>query len=310
MKPARIICFSAFFVCFSISNLFAQRVLIIGLDGFGAEGYKLAKHPNIDALVAEGVLSLTTRPVMPSVTMPNWTSHLSGAGPEEHGVVNNNWTIDKHDLQPVEADKEGFYPSIFKLLKDQVPGVKTAFYYNWANLIKSFNQKYLDEVSFEPDFSYTNNYQRATDFMIKNRKEPTMVFLYTVHIDHAGHDHKWLSPQYISAIEEADVAIGKLINQLKAENLYNDTNFLLISDHGGIPTGHGGVSMSEMQVPWGATGPAIKKLGLVDYPNSNKNTSLVVANIFKLKDIPTSWSGVLPEQILQKKNRKLKKYFR
>lgn len=310
MKFAKITYLAALLFALFCNSIFAQRVLVIGLDGFGAEGYKMAKHPNIDALVAEGVLSLTTRPVMPSVTMPNWTSHLSGAGPEEHGVVNNNWTIEKHDLQPVEADNEGFYPSVFKLLKDQVPNVKTAFYYNWANLIKSFNQKYLDEVSFEPDFSYTNNYQRANDFMVKNQKEPTMVFLYTVHIDHAGHDHKWLSPQYIAAIEEADVAIGKLVNQLKIENLYKDTNFLLISDHGGIPTGHGGVSMSEMQVPWGATGPQINKLGLVDYPNSNKNTSLVVANIFGLKDIPNSWSGVLPELILKKKNKHLKKYFR
>lgn len=310
MKFAKITYLAALLFVLFCNSISAQRVLVIGLDGFGAEGYKMAKHPNIDALVAEGVLSLTTRPVMPSVTMPNWTSHLSGAGPEEHGVVNNNWTIEKHDLQPVETDNEGFYPSVFKLLKDQVPNVKTAFYYNWANLIKSFNQKYLDEVSFEPDFSYTNNYQRANDFMVKNQKEPTMVFLYTVHIDHAGHDHKWLSPQYIAAIEEADVAIGKLINQLKTENLYKDTNFLLISDHGGIPTGHGGVSMSEMQVPWGATGPQINKLGLVDYPNSNKNTSLVVANIFGLKDIPNSWSGVLPELILKKKNKHLKKYFR
>jgi predicted AlkP superfamily pyrophosphatase or phosphodiesterase len=290
--------------------LFAQRVLIIGLDGFGAEGYKTAKHPNIDALVADGTLSLNTRPVMPSVTMPNWTSHLSGAGPEEHGVVNNNWTIDKHELQPIEADAEGFYPSIFKLLKDQVSGVKTGFYYNWANLIKSFNQKYLDEVSFEDNFGYTNNYQKAHDFMVKNQKEPTMVFLYTVHIDHAGHDHKWLSPQYITAIEEADVEIGKLMDKLKSENLYNDTHFILIADHGGIPTGHGGVSMSEMQVPWAATGPQINKLGLADYPNSNKNTSLVVANIFGVKDIPNSWSGVLPELILKKKNKHLRKYFR
>lgn len=310
MKFTRIICLTVLFIVPFGAKLFAQRVLVIGLDGFGAEGYKIAKHPNIDALVAEGVLSLTTRPVMPSVTMPNWTSHLSGAGPEEHGVVNNNWTIDKHDLQAVEADKEGFYPSIFKLLKDQVPDVKTAFYYNWANLIKSFNQKYFDEASFEENFSYTANYQKANDFIVKNQKEPTMVFLYTVHIDHAGHDHKWLSPQYITAIEEADVAIGHLINQLKTENLYNDTHFLLISDHGGIPTGHGGVSMSEMQVPWGATGPQINKLGLADYPNSNKNTSLVVANIFGLKEIPNSWSGVLPELILKKKNKKLKKYFR
>ncbi len=73
-----------------ITSAFAQRspkrVVIIGLDGFSIDGFKTAKHPNIDKMVAAGVLSLTTRAVMPSVTLPNWTSHLTGSRPKEHGV--------------------------------------------------------------------------------------------------------------------------------------------------------------------------------------------------------------------------------
>lgn len=74
----------------------ATHVLIIGLDGFSAEGFKTAKHPNLDKLFADGVLSLTTRPVMPWVTLPNWTSHMTGSGPEEHGITANDWTLQKH----------------------------------------------------------------------------------------------------------------------------------------------------------------------------------------------------------------------
>lgn len=47
--------------------------------------------PHLDSLLAEGVLSVETRCVMPSVTLPNWTSHLTGSGPEQHGVVDNDW---------------------------------------------------------------------------------------------------------------------------------------------------------------------------------------------------------------------------
>ena len=39
-----------------------------------------ARTPNIDALIADGSVSWTTRDVMPSITLPNYTSHLSGAG--------------------------------------------------------------------------------------------------------------------------------------------------------------------------------------------------------------------------------------
>ncbi len=287
---------------FAVTNVFAQRsakrMVIIGLDGFSAEGFKTAKHPNLDKMIADGVLSLTTRPVMPSVTLPNWTSHLTGSGPEEHGVTGNNWTLEKHQLNAIDTDKDGYYPSIFKVLKENVTGTKTAFYYNWAELINSMNKKYIDEVSFEKEDKYEGNYQKAYDFIVKNKSDPTLVFLYSVHTDHAGHAHKWMSPQYISSIESADTAIGVFLNKLKSEKLYDDTHFILITDHGGDPkTGHGGVSMEEMQVPWAITGPQIKKLGLTEMHNSNKNTALVIAKIFgvRRKAIPESWTGLVPE---------------
>jgi predicted AlkP superfamily pyrophosphatase or phosphodiesterase len=284
---------------FALAQNKQSRVLILGLDGFSAEGFKVAKHPNLDKMFADGVLSLTTRPVMPSVTLPNWTSHMTGSGPEEHGITNNDWTLEKHTLTPIDTDQDGYYPSIFKVLKDKVSDVKTAYYYNWKELINPINKKYLDEVSFEENDQYQANYANAYDFIVKNQKSPTLVFLYSVHTDHAGHDYGWMTPEYIKAIEDADVAIGVLLDKLKADGLYKGTHFLLITDHGGINKGHGGVSMNEMQVPWAITGPQIKKRGLITDFNSNKNTALVLAKIFGVKEIPNSWTAALPKEIFK-----------
>jgi predicted AlkP superfamily pyrophosphatase or phosphodiesterase len=275
------------------------RVLIIGLDGFSSEGFKTAKHPNLDKMVADGVLSLTTRPVMPSITLPNWTSHMTGSGPEEHGITSNDWTMEKHPLTPIATDKEGYYPSIFKVLKDEVPSSKIAYYYNWKELINPINKKYLDEVNFEENDRYQENYSKAYDFLLKNKQSPTLVFLYRLHTDHAGHSFKWMSPEYIKAIEDADVEIGILLNKLKTAGIYKDTHFLLITDHGGINQGHGGVSMSEMQVPWAITGPQIRKRGLITEFNSNKNTALVLAKIFGVSKLPAAWTGVVPNAIFK-----------
>lgn len=71
-----------------------------------------------------GVLSLDTRAIMPSVTLPNLTSHLTGSGPEQHGVDSNSCTLKKHSLPAIAQDNEGYYPSIFKILKDKVPNLK------------------------------------------------------------------------------------------------------------------------------------------------------------------------------------------
>lgn len=48
----------------------------------------------------------------------------------------------------MEIDKEGYYPSVFKVMKEEIPECKTAFYYNWINLFYPYNKKYLDEVSY------------------------------------------------------------------------------------------------------------------------------------------------------------------
>jgi hypothetical protein len=59
--------------------------------------------------------------------------------------------------------------------------------------------------------------------------------------------------------------------------------------------------MEEMQVPWAITGPEIKKQGLASMYNSNKNTALVVARLFDIKEneLPKCWVGSVPEGIFR-----------
>ena len=142
-----------------------SRVIVIALDGISVEGFNAARHPNLDKLISDGILSLNTRDVMPSVTLPNWTSHLTGSGPEQHGVTDNKWELDSFKLPPVETDSKGYYPSLFKVLKDQVPDMKTAFYYNWAKLIEPYNQDYIDEPSYEENDGYQGNYAKRSTLL-------------------------------------------------------------------------------------------------------------------------------------------------
>lgn len=276
----------------------AKRVVLIGLDGICLAGFQQAHTPHLDALLAEGVLSIQTRVVMPSVTLPNWTSHLTGSGPEQHGVVDNNWTLTDFKLPAIATDNDGYYPSVFTVLKESDPNIKTAFYYNWLNLIYPYNQKHLDQVSFLKEDAYVPNYDKAFNFLAENRQSPTLVFLYTVHTDHAGHKYKWMSPEYIRSIEEADVEIGKFIDKMKQENLYDDTHFMFLTDHGGIGYGHGGVSVDEMIVPWGMTGPGIAKGRKMEEPNNTVNTASVILHLFQVQQ-PADWTGEVPTTLFE-----------
>ena len=267
------------------------RVVLISVDGIRTDGLQKAKTPNLDALFAKGAFSWTTRDVMPSITLPNWTSHLTGAGPEQHGVVENSWSPKKNRIPPTTADADGYYPSVFQVLKEQVPGVKTAFYWNWRPLINPYNQKHFDESFFEEKDAFTESYAKALAFLKANRNDPTLVFLYDVHTDHAGHRHKWMSPEYITSIEEVDVEVGKLVEQLKAEGLFEGTHFFFLTDHGGVGNGHGGVSKAEMIVPWGIVGPGIKQGYTITGVTDTINTAPTICALFGVEKLPACWQG-------------------
>lgn len=274
------------------------RVVIFALDGVSVNGFLEANTPNMDALLAQGALSLKTRVVMPSVTLPNWTSILTGSGPEQHGVVDNSWELNKFILPAIEKDEDGYYPSVFTVLKKNVPNVKTAFYYNWINLFYPYNPKYFDETIFDKDEQYIPYFHKAFDFIVENKQDPTVVFLYIGNTDNAGHSFGWKSDEYLKSIEEADEQIGLLLDKMKSADLFDNTYFMVLSDHGGINKGHGGFTVDEMEVPWGIVGPKIKKNFKIEQPNNVNNTASVILHLFKTQQ-PNSWTGQIPQSIFK-----------
>lgn len=271
----------------------AKRILVIAIDGVSLEGLQKAKTPNIDALLAEGCYSESTRNVMPTVTMPNWTSHLTGVGPEQHGVMDNSHKVESAVIPAQVSDGDGYFPSVFKVLKDRVPNIKTAFYWNWKNLINAFNTKYMDETNFATDDDFEINTQKALDFLDVNRNNPAFVFLYNVAVDHAGHKNAWMSSEYIQELENTDKTIGTLIRKLKEKNLYDSTHIMFITDHGGVNKGHGGISVTEMVIPWGIAGKGIKKGYRITEPNNTYNTAATIYELFKVKK-PSYVIGTAP----------------
>ena len=274
----------------------AKRVIIFTFDGIRVDGLAQAKTPNIDSLIASGSASYATRDVMPSITMPNYTSHMCGAGPEVHGVVNNDWKLENHSLPAIETDEDGYFPSVFKVLQEA--GVKTAYYWNWPPLIYPINQKWLSDKLMAEDEEYNVLCDRAMEYISANRGDRMFVFLYNLHTDHIGHMHNWMSPEYIQSIEEGDEQVGRVIEFLKNEGLFEDSHLMFITDHGGIGNGHGGTTPEEMTVPWVISGPGIKKGFTIEEPNNTVNTASTVLRLFGLEQ-PLCWTGEVPESIFE-----------
>lgn len=273
----------------------AKRVIVVAFDGLCTEGLTQASTPNIDYLASIGTLSMSTRNEMPPATMTNFTTVLTGVGPGVHGVNSNLWTKEEHPLDPAVTDEDGYIPSVFKLLKENVPGIRTAFYWNWEPLIRPFNRKYIDEELLgDKEEVFDNLYDRCKEFLLENKDCPTFTFLYSVHTDAIGHNIGWMTPEYIAAVEEADAELGRLIDFLKGNGMFKDTHIFVVTDHGGDGTHHRNTSPREMVIPWLVEGPGIRRGCSLDEVNSNANTASTILRLFGVPQ-PYYWTGRVPD---------------
>ena len=156
----------------------------------------------------------------------------------------------------------------------------------------------MDDKLSSSDEGYASLYDRAMEYLGSHKDDKMFMFLYNVHTDHIGHTYSWMSPEYIQSIEEGDVQVGRMIDFLKKEGLFEETHLMFITDHGGIGKGHGGVSPEEMIVPWVISGPGIKKGFTITEPNNTVNTASTVLRLFGVNQ-PLCWTGEVPESIFK-----------
>jgi arylsulfatase A-like enzyme len=81
-----------------------------------------------------------------------------------------------------------------------------------------------------------------------------------------------------------------LIDGLKAAGAWNRTVLLLTADHGGVGQKHGGMTMSELEIPWILHGPGVAE-GVELKTNVNTyGTAPTVAHILGIKP-HAAWIG-------------------
>ncbi len=59
----------------------AQHVIVFGIDGLSVDGVNRANTPHLHQLMQESAWTLEARAVMPTLSSPNWSSMIDGAGP-------------------------------------------------------------------------------------------------------------------------------------------------------------------------------------------------------------------------------------
>lgn len=265
----------------------AEHLVILGIDGLGAYGLRgTAKTPRIDSLREAGASTYHARGVLPTDSSPNWASMIMGAGPELHGITSNSWKRDNFDIPAAATGPEGIFPTIFGVLRAQRPASRMAFFTEWNDFPRLIEGKAVDEVYIGK--SAEDTAERAAAVILESK--PNLVFVQLDHVDHAGHEFGHESPQYFTAIEEADALVGKIVDALREAGISDRTIILITADHGGTGKGHGKPVLRQLEIPWIISGPGVARGKRIESQVLTYDTAATAAYVLGL-DPPAAWRG-------------------
>lgn len=256
-------------VCISM-QLFSQtkkKAVFIIADGIPADIIEKLHTPTLDSIANVGGYARASvggekngYSQTPTISAVGYNSLLTGTWVHKHNVWDNDITAPNYN-----------YPTIFRLLKTNNPGKKTAVFSSWLDnrtklvgegLAATGNVKVdyhfdgleLDTVNYPHDKEkkYMNRIDEAvatkTAEYIQN-ESPDLSWVYLEYTDDMGHRYGD-SKQFYDAVEIMDKQVGRIWQalQYRMKNFDEDWQIYITTDHGrdaATGKGHGGQSDRE-----------------------------------------------------------------
>lgn len=245
-----------------------KKVLLIGLDGVRIDVLESADTPHLDALMADGAYSNDARTRWPTVSGPGWSNILTGVWPHKHHVYQNAFWRNNYDE----------YPDFLTRLEQVDPDFNTLSVTDWLPLgTPAYGGPVVSDlvdvkITFNADdigYELADTLSTAAAVAQLASGDPDAAFVYLGNIDEIGHQFGTLSPQYRTAIEEADGYIGALVAAVAGRPTYAQEDWLILvtTDHGRKDDGsHGGITRPERRVFFLAAGPSTDPTALPAHP--------------------------------------------
>jgi predicted AlkP superfamily pyrophosphatase or phosphodiesterase len=213
-------------------------VILISLDGFRYDYLQKYGPANLNSLARTGVRARWMIPSFPTKTFPNHYTIATGLYPQDHGIVENNiydagfnavFTLsDRNEVENtrwwlgepiwVTAEKQGqksgsiFYPGT----EGEIAGTRPSFW-------KPYDKEMSNDVRVKTILSRLD---------LPRDQRPTFLALYFSDPDDAGHAFGPISKETKRAVLKVDDEIGRLVQGLKAREIFSQINLIIVSDHG------------------------------------------------------------------------------
>ena len=239
-----------------------KHVAVIGIDGMGKFNSQ-TDTPNLDRIFAHGAVNWSALSMNPTISAENWGAMLLGATPLVHKLTNGRVSNEKYTNDAL--------PSVFRLIREADPDCYLASVVNWNPINHG-----IVEDGFGVDKHTAPNDRELTEIILSCvAKKPKFLFVQLDDVDGAGHSGGYGSAKHYEEIQRADSYTGRIYDAYHEAGILEDTLFIVIADHGGIRTGHGGYTDTEKYVYFAIAGRGVKE-GFVPYSETKDIAALVL----------------------------------
>ncbi|MBV1901734.1 MAG: ectonucleotide pyrophosphatase/phosphodiesterase, partial [Kordiimonadaceae bacterium] len=192
--------------------------------------------PTLRALAATGVRSKGMIPAMPSMTFVNLYSLATGLHPEHHGFT-SNFPYDRKLGRAFDRARDAQNPVWWGgepiWITAEKQGVKSATYFWVGSEVAYDGVRPTFWKTFDREKEYGERVTEMLSWFAKPAADrPRFASLYFSAVNRAAHDFGVGSDQERAAVALVDRHVGDLITGMKKLGLYEQTNIIIVSDHG------------------------------------------------------------------------------
>lgn len=248
-----------------------HKLVVISIDGFETEDLEFVKDlPCFSEILKKASIVKNVREVYPTLTYVIHTSIITGVTPDKHGIYHNttpyipnentnwnvvgyNWKMFSDEIQAKTlvdaANEKGLTTAcvMWPVMGGQKPKHNLAEI--WPNMCGSLRETYERSCSDSVMELYYEKYIETFDWQhsidtdsysvdvaadIIRRFRPDLLLEHMISLDYKRHYTGNKNEQVYEALNRVDGFVHNIINAVKEAGMYDDTNFIILGDHGQI----------------------------------------------------------------------------
>jgi predicted AlkP superfamily pyrophosphatase or phosphodiesterase len=216
----------------------AEHVVLVDWDGFDPDYLGRVATPNLDAMARRGALALA-RSTFHTISNPARASMSTGAYPEVHG--NAAYVFDPFTGR---AQGQSRFLAAETIAESLAAEGRTVASVQWY-MVQDHGVAYGDpeHLYVEPGGPFAHRVDTAIDILKRRPVDsggrlvtvpeiPDLLAVYSSDLDGRGHQAGPDDPAIAQLLAEHDRELGRLVQATKDIGIYDETAFILTSDHG------------------------------------------------------------------------------